>query len=116
MKPLSMQSSAESDTGVSSEGASQVTNAGHAPSLVSTKDINLSSTASFEPPNFGALARVYAVSYHRAERLNAASISAQEHDELLEERQALLDKELDGTITPKEGNRLEYVRWSLDRI
>jgi hypothetical protein len=35
---------------------------------------------------------------------------------LLQERQALLDKKLGGRITRKEENRLEYVRWSLDRI
>ena len=28
----------------------------------------------------------------------------------------LLDKKFDGHITRKELNRLEYVRWSLDRI
>lgn len=40
----------------------------------------------------------------------------QEAIALLDERQALLDKKFDGTITKSELNRLEYVRWSLDRI
>jgi len=28
----------------------------------------------------------------------------------------LLDKKFSGTITRKEENRLEYIRWSLDRV
>ena len=32
------------------------------------------------------------------------------------ERQELLDKKFLGSITRRELNRLEYVRWSLDRI
>jgi hypothetical protein len=51
-----------------------------------------------------------------AGRLNAASISEDEHADLLRQRQALLDKELAGTIDRSEKNKLEYVRWSLDRI
>ncbi len=51
-----------------------------------------------------------------AGRLNAATVSERERIELLHERQHLVDKELDGTITKKEANRLAYVRWSLDRI
>ena len=52
----------------------------------------------------------------QAGRLNAASISDEEHDQLLQERQDLLDKLFVGTISRKETLRLEYVRWSLDRI
>lgn len=39
-----------------------------------------------------------------------------ENLELLRERERLLMKKFEGTITRKESNRLEYVRWSLDRI
>jgi hypothetical protein len=48
--------------------------------------------------------------------MNAAAISDGDHQRLLDERQHLLDKELAGTITRHEINRLEYVRWSLDRV
>ena len=52
----------------------------------------------------------------RAGRMNASSISSEEEKALLQERQALLDKKFAKTITPKDSNRLAYVRWSLDRI
>jgi hypothetical protein len=51
-----------------------------------------------------------------AGRLNAASATEEELKALLAERRKLLDKKLSGDITRKESNRLEYVRWSLDRI
>lgn len=57
-----------------------------------------------------------AIASRMAGRLNAANISEREHKEWLSERQKLLDKKFDATITPRELNRLEYVRWSLDRI
>lgn len=52
----------------------------------------------------------------RAARLNASKVSDEEIASLLAERQVLLDKHFDGTITRGERTRLEYVRWSLDRI
>jgi hypothetical protein len=52
----------------------------------------------------------------RAGRLNASSISDDEESRLFAERKSLLDKEFDQTITRAEMIRLEYVRWSLDRI
>jgi len=67
-------------------------------------------------PEFGARGALYAVTARLAGRMNAASISEKEHAALYSERQRLLDRSLDGTITRKESNRLEYVRWSLDRI
>jgi hypothetical protein len=67
-------------------------------------------------PNFGTYSEVYAVTSRMAGRLNAAGVSEQEHNGLLQERQALLDKKLGGTISRRETNRLELVRWSLDRI
>jgi hypothetical protein len=51
-----------------------------------------------------------------AGRINAADISKSEFNALVREHQLLVDKALDGTITRREQNRLNYVRWSLDRI
>jgi hypothetical protein len=51
-----------------------------------------------------------------AGRLNASAVTDAERNELLAERAKLLDKLDAGTITRKEEIRLEYVRWSLDRI
>lgn len=69
--------------------------------------------------NVGALglpAFAYAESARMAGRLNASVATDEELAELLRERAALLDKYFAKTITPKESNRLQYVRWSLDRI
>jgi hypothetical protein len=73
-------------------------------------------SASFRVPTFDAYGRVYAIEARRAGRLNAANASDEERRKLLQERQQLLDKKLDGKISRREANRLEYVRWSLDRI
>jgi len=59
---------------------------------------------------------VYAAASRRAGRINASNISGAEHEALLLERQLLLDKKFNRSISRKESNRLEYVRWSLDRI
>lgn len=67
-------------------------------------------------PDFGSLASVYAITSRRAGRLNATKATPKEVADLLAKRQALLDKKFAGTITRQEENRLEYVRWSLDRI
>jgi len=75
-----------------------------------------SSSAPFKFPDFGRYDAAYAATSRIAGRINAANISDAEHGALRRERQRLLDKKLDGTITRKEANRLEYVRWSLDRI
>jgi hypothetical protein len=75
-----------------------------------------SASAPLRVPNFGVNNQVYAATTRIAGRLNAANVSEREHKSLLQERQALLDKKLGGRITRKEENRLEYVRWSLDRI
>jgi hypothetical protein len=79
-----------------------------------TLDANAS--GSLIVPNFGVNSRAYAATSRIAGRLNAASVPEEEHQSLLRERHALLDKKLAGTITRREENRLEYVRWSLDRI
>lgn len=73
-------------------------------------------SATSELPRLGALSETYALTSRIAGRLNAANISEEEHQALLRERQMLLDKKLHGEITRQESNRLEYVRWSLDRI
>ncbi|WFU23141.1 hypothetical protein QA649_34435 [Bradyrhizobium sp. CB1717] len=67
-------------------------------------------------PSFDGYGEVYAAAARRAGRINASSVSDEEHQSLLLERQLLLDKKFAETITRKESNRLEYVRWSLDRI
>jgi hypothetical protein len=59
---------------------------------------------------------VFAASSRIAGNINAASSTEEEYQALLRERQRLLDKRLGGTAERKELNRLEYVRWSLDRI
>jgi len=48
--------------------------------------------------------------------MNASAVSDTEEREFLEERQRLLDKEFDGTISRREANRLTYINWTLDRI
>jgi hypothetical protein len=73
-------------------------------------------TASLKAPDFGDLGSIYAITAKLAGRLNASKITAGEHEAYLRERQVLLDKKFAGNITRKESNRLEYVRWSLDRI
>lgn len=57
-----------------------------------------------------------AASARRVGRMSAAAISRSEEDELLEERQRLLDKKFSGTLTRSEANRLSYVRWTLHRM
>jgi hypothetical protein len=59
---------------------------------------------------------LYALTARRAGRLNALNIPEREVDDLLRERQQLLDKQFAETITKAERIRLQYVRWSLDRI
>jgi hypothetical protein len=49
-------------------------------------------------------------------RLNASKVPNSEIKSLYEERQRLVAKQLDETITKTELIRLEYVRWSLDRV
>jgi hypothetical protein len=56
------------------------------------------------------------ISSRLAGRMNAAAISEEEVHELLAERKRLLDKKFAGTMTRMESHRLEFVRWSLDRI
>lgn len=75
-----------------------------------------SATSRAQFPTFGVTSDLYALASRRAGRLNAASISDKELDDLLVERQLLLDKQFSETITRPETIRLTYVKWQLDRI
>lgn len=66
--------------------------------------------------DFGVAADLYAVTSRRAGRLNAASISDAEVDNLMRERQVLLDKKFDETMTRGDEVRLRYIQWQLDTI
>ena len=72
--------------------------------------------AAFSSPNLTAYGSAYAVAARALARLNARTVKQEELQNLLSERKALLDKKFDGTITRKDENRLEYVRWSLGRV
>ena len=55
--------------------------------------------------------------WREAGRLNALAATDKELNSLLEERKALLSKKLvSGELSRDDLDRLEYVRWSLDRI
>lgn len=86
----------------------------------SVSDYSAVEASSSQPPlkipTFGLSPELYAVTSRLAGRLNAASISPGEYEKLLSERQALLDKKLNGEISRKDAIRLDYVHWSLDRI
>jgi hypothetical protein len=67
-------------------------------------------------PSLITYGSAYAVTSRLLGRLNTTTVKKEEMENLLNERQALLDKKFDGTMTRKDENRLEYVRWSLGRI
>lgn len=71
-----------------------------------------------EFPNFDAYGgkATYAITARLAGRVNASNVSPDEERELLREREALIIKRIGNEITRREINRLEYIRWSLDRI
>jgi hypothetical protein len=74
------------------------------------------STGAASFPDFGGYDPAFAANSKLAGRINAANISDNELREFLRERKRLLTKKLEGKITRRESNRLEYVRWTLDRI
>ena len=79
-----------------------------------TKDTRGASEAIIETP-----VRYTDVTHQAARlagRLNASAVTDAERDSLLTERAALLEKVIAGTISRSEQFRLDYVRWSLDRI
>ena len=55
-------------------------------------------------------------SVREAGRINAMHISEREHKDLLDERATLLKLKFTAPLTRRQQDRLEYVRWSLDRI
>jgi hypothetical protein len=59
---------------------------------------------------------VFAETSRSAGRLNAAFIPPSEEQAFRNEREQLLDLKFAGTITRQQENRLQYVRWTLDRI
>lgn len=77
-----------------------------------------SGTGELAFPNFEILSnrQTMAIASRRAGRLNAAAVSQDEIDALLDERSKLLDKKFAGTMNRAESIRLTYVRWQLDRI
>lgn len=89
-----------------------------APTMIgaAVADASVTPVTAFTVPDFGTRGALYALTARLAGRVNAANISEKEHEELLHERQKLLDKILDGSISRSESLRLEYVRWSLDTI
>jgi hypothetical protein len=64
----------------------------------------------------GASSDVVAAAVRIAGRLNASSISPAEISVLMREHQLLAQKVVEGSISRPEQNRLDYVRWSLERI
>ncbi len=73
-------------------------------------------STTIEVRKFDDLAGIRAHAARLASRLNARNVSPSEISQLLRTRNELLDKKLSGKATRQELNRLEYVRWSLDRI
>jgi len=67
-------------------------------------------------PSAALYGSAYAITSRLLARLNTTTVKKEEYEDLLKERQKLLDKKFSGSMTPLEENRLEYVRWSLDRI
>lgn len=74
------------------------------------------SVTALRSPTFEYGSRAWAAGSRRAGRMNAAHVSDDELRSLLLQRQHLLDKKFEGSLTRQEELRLEYVRWSLDRI
>ena len=86
-----------------------------APASTETIRNGSNATTTLKTPHFGDFSSIYAITARLAGRLNATKIT-RKNTTLLLERQKLLDKKFAGEITRRESNRLEYVRWSLDRV
>src|SRR6266478_6265860 len=67
-------------------------------------------------PSAALYGSAYAITSRLLARLNTTTVKKREYDALLKERQKLIDKKFAGSMTSQDENRLEYVRWSLDRI
>jgi len=83
---------------------------------VGTSSEQSSTTSEIAFPEFSAHAGTPVETVRIAGRMVASQVSQAEHQAFLAERQELLDKLFAKTITRREEIRLEYVRWSLDRI
>lgn len=81
-----------------------------------TPSMDLTRRAQRSLPALGIETNVAAYSYREAARINAANASDRELDALLAERKLLLKRQMAGTMSRAESDRLAYVRWSLDRI
>lgn len=68
------------------------------------------------PSREGVSSDTIAATARIAGRLSAAKIPQHEVNQWLRERSLLLDKKLSGSLSAKEARRLQYVRWTLDRI
>jgi hypothetical protein len=88
------------------------------PATLPTDDVDrpFTTTTGFSLPKLEGYSSVDVETARLAGRMSAASVSPKEHADLLRERQDLLDKMFDGSFTRSQRARLEYVRWSLDRI
>lgn len=113
MKQSSARQLEPDNTGAATPGT-QV-GASYAPSL-NGPDAGTAATDPVSFPDFAHYDAAFAAASKAAARINAASISDAELRELLRQRKRLLTKKLDGDITPRENNRLQYIRWTLDRI
>ena len=77
----------------------------------------ISSSGPYSSISLGAIEPSVAThSVREAGRINALRISEREHRDLLEERAALLKLKFKAPLTRRQQDRLDYVRWSLDRI
>lgn len=75
-----------------------------------------STTSDIAFPDFSGYSGTSSETLRNAGRLVASQVSEEEHQALLRERQELLDKLFAKNISRHEQIRLDYVRWSLDRI
>lgn len=112
MSTLALQPNLFTTSGTDSDTQKTIT-IGQPPSSDDSGD---SGTNVFSFPKFRALDFAFAATNREAGRINAAAISEEEEQALMDERRSLLAKKLMGTATRRDENRLSYVRWSLDRI
>ena len=112
-------SAPESETsGVLTDAVGEPQQTGFTEFSGSRPSIGLAATTStpLSAPSVNAYGSAYAAASRLLGRMNTRTVERAEMQRLLNERQALLDKRFDGTITKPEENRLTYVRWTLGRI
>jgi hypothetical protein len=79
-------------------------------------DSGVTTSIPLSAPSISVYGAAYAATRRILARRNTMTVKKQEMKHLLAERQTLLDKKFNGTMTRRDENRLEYVRWSLGRI